>query len=186
MKLQAGLLSVLGLLCVAMLAAMNLRKKEEPKTRGAVEFQQVKLNVMKDILSENQHQLVQTQSLLDKTKAQLKNLGSEVSNLVANKESLNKQMQTCKREKKIISDKVAAIRSQHSNQLVSFKKEKADWKVEMNSLQQQMIQKSAVCNFVKKNNAKARALCGNEAPEENHKENLPMKEKQEKPVETEI
>lgn len=185
MNLQAGLLSLVGLLCIAMLAVINLRKREESKTQSTLEFQQVQLNVMENIQSENQHQLRQAQSLLDKTKAQLKDLGSEISNLLAKKELWKSKTQTCKGEAKAIADEVAAINSERSNQRVYLKKEKAGWKVELNSLKQQVTQRTTVCNFVKKDNAEARALCEDKAPEANPKEKLHAKEKQEKQVETE-
>uniref|UniRef100_A0A4W5LB73 Zgc:174935 n=1 Tax=Hucho hucho TaxID=62062 RepID=A0A4W5LB73_9TELE len=166
MKAQGVLVGVSLLTSVALLGLIHLRRKEEAKEQKHVSFETIKLRVTRDVLGEYQHEVIRAHNLLDKTKAQVDTLGSELSPLQAAEAKKKSELEACQGEKKHVADEVGAVEAENSNYKTEFEKQKAAWAAEVTSLKQQVEQRSKVCVFVKKDSVEGRKLCGDEPPKQ--------------------
>ncbi|XP_064803521.1 uncharacterized protein LOC135521750 [Oncorhynchus masou masou] len=166
MKTQGVLVGVSLLTSVALLGLINVRQKEEMKEQKHVSFETIKLRVTRDVLGEYQHEVIRAHNLLDKTKAQVDTLGSELTPLQAAEAKKKSELEACQGEKKHVADEVGAVEAENSNSKTEFEKQKAAWEAEMTSLKQQVVQRSKVCVFVKKDSVEGRKLCGDEPPKQ--------------------
>ncbi|XP_042175238.1 pollen-specific leucine-rich repeat extensin-like protein 1 isoform X2 [Oncorhynchus tshawytscha] len=160
MKTQGVLVGVSLLTSVALLGLINVRRKEEMKEQKHVSFETIKLRVTRDVLGEYQHEVIRAHNLLDKTKAQVDTLGSELPPLQAAEAKKKSELE------KHVADEVGAVEAENSNSKTEFEKQKAAWEAEMTSLKQQVVQRSKVCVFVKKDSVEGRKLCGDEPPKQ--------------------
>ncbi|XP_029592313.1 pollen-specific leucine-rich repeat extensin-like protein 1 isoform X1 [Salmo trutta] len=166
MKTQGVLVGVSLLTSVALLGLINVRRKEEVKEQKHVSFETIKLRVTRDVLGEYQHEVIRAHNLLDKTKAQVDTLGSELPPLQAAEAKKKSELEACQGEKKHVADEVGAVEAENSNSKTEFEKQKAAWVAEVTSLKQQVEQHSEVCVFVKKDSVEGRKLCGDEPPKQ--------------------
>ncbi|XP_055780953.1 uncharacterized protein LOC129857065 [Salvelinus fontinalis] len=166
MKTPGVLVGVSLLTSVALLGLINVRRKEEMKEQKHVSFETIKLRVTRDVLGEYQHEVIRAHNLLDKTKAQVDTLGSELTPLQAAEAKKKSELEACQGEKKHVADEVGAVEAENSNSKTEFEKQKAVWVAEMMSLKQQVEQRSKVCVFVKKDSVEGRKLCGDEPPKQ--------------------
>lgn len=166
MKTQGVLVGVSLLTSVALLGLINVRRKEEVKEQKHVSFETIKLRVTRDVLGEYQHEVIRVHNLLDKTKAQVDTLGSELTPLQAAEAKKKSELEACQGEKKHVADEVGAVEAENSNSKTEFEKQKAAWVAEVTSLKQQVEQRSKVCVFVKKDSVEGRKLCGDEPPKQ--------------------
>lgn len=99
MKSQGVLVGVSLLTSVALLGLINVRRKEEMKEQKHVSFETIKLRVTRDVLGEYQHEVIRAHNLLDKTKAQVDTLGSELPPLQAAEAKKKSELEACQGEK---------------------------------------------------------------------------------------
>ncbi|XP_045081934.1 pollen-specific leucine-rich repeat extensin-like protein 1 isoform X2 [Coregonus clupeaformis] len=166
MKTQGVLVAVSMLTSVALLGLINVRRKEEAKEQKHLSFETIKLRVTRDVLGEYHHEVIRAHNLLDKTKAQVDTLGSELPPLQAAEAKKKSELEACQGEKKHAADEVGAVEAENSNSKTEFEKQKAAWEAEVTSLKQQVEQHSKVCAFVKKDSVEGRKLCGDEPPKQ--------------------
>ncbi|XP_070299953.1 uncharacterized protein [Salvelinus sp. IW2-2015] len=131
MKTQGVLVGVSLLTSVALLGLINVRRKEEMKEQKHVSFETIKLRVTRDVLGEYQHEVIRAHNLLDKTKAQVDTLGSELTPLQAAEAKKKSELEACQGEKKHVADEVGAVEAENSNSKTEFEKQKAAWGAEM-------------------------------------------------------
>ncbi|KAK6326902.1 hypothetical protein J4Q44_G00025470 [Coregonus suidteri] len=158
MKTQGVLVAVSMLTSVALLGLINVRRKEEAKEQKHLSFETIKLRVTRDVLGEYHHEVIRAHNLLDKTKAQVDTLGSELPPLQAAEAKKKSELEACQGEKKHAADEVGAVEAENSNSKTEFEKQKAAWEAEVTSLKQQVEQHSKVCAFVKKDSVEGRKL----------------------------
>ncbi|XP_041708113.2 pollen-specific leucine-rich repeat extensin-like protein 1 [Coregonus clupeaformis] len=166
MKTQGVLVAVSMLTSVALLGLINVRRKEEVKEQKHESFAMIKLRVTRDVLGEYHQEVISAHNLLDKTKAQVDTLGSELPPLQAAEAKKKSELEACQGEKKQAADEVGAVEAENSNSKTEFEKQKAAWEAEVTSLKQQVEQYSKVCAFVKKDSVEGRKLCGDEPPKQ--------------------
>jgi hypothetical protein len=68
------------------------------KVQKHVSFETIKLRVTRDVLGEYQHEVIRAHNLLDKTKAQVDTLGSELPPLQAAEAKKKSELEACQGE----------------------------------------------------------------------------------------
>uniref|UniRef100_A0AAY5L5V4 Uncharacterized protein n=1 Tax=Esox lucius TaxID=8010 RepID=A0AAY5L5V4_ESOLU len=150
MKMQYVLVGLSVLASVVLLGLINVRKKEVVKEQKNTSFQSTKLRVTYDVQGEYRHELIRAQNLLDKTKALVNNLGSELSQIQAKEVQQKNDLEACLGQKKQATDNMGSVEEEISNAKNEFEKQKVTWAAQVTSLRQQAEQRSKVCDFVKK------------------------------------
>nr|XP_029506651.1 pollen-specific leucine-rich repeat extensin-like protein 1 [Oncorhynchus nerka] len=125
-----------------------------------------KLRVTRDVLESTNTRLIRAHNLLDKTKAAGGYSGAQNPPLQAAEAKKKSELEACQGEKKHVADEVGAVEAENSNSKTEFEKQNAAWVAEMTSLKQQVVQRSKVCVFVKKDSVEGRKLCGDEPPKQ--------------------
>ncbi|XP_034144985.1 pollen-specific leucine-rich repeat extensin-like protein 1 isoform X2 [Esox lucius] len=164
MKMQYVLVGLSVLASVVLLGLINVRKKEVVKEQKNTSFQSTKLRVTYDVQGEYRHELIRAQNLLDKTKALVNNLGSELSQIQAKEVQQKNDLEACLGQKKQATDNMGSVEEEISNAKNEFEKQKVTWAAQVTSLRQQAEQRSKVCDFVKKESVEGRNMCGDEPP----------------------
>ncbi|XP_030640337.1 uncharacterized protein zgc:174935 [Chanos chanos] len=171
MKYPMLLLALVILASLGLAAYIQSRRKLEMQLAKQASFQDIKYRVTRDVLGEYHDQVVRTNSLADKTKAQVEELNAQVAEVQEKADKKKEEMDACNGEKKRITDEMAASETEKTNAQKEFEKEKARWTEEMAKLKQEKEQRSKVCDYIKKDSSEGRTLCGDppvqaEKPEE--------------------
>ncbi|XP_051577844.1 uncharacterized protein LOC127454583 isoform X2 [Myxocyprinus asiaticus] len=160
MKVLA-LLLVFVLVCSLVIAGyIHSTRKKEIYLNKQASFLDIKFRVTRDVLGEYQDQLTQSNSLLKKLKQDVVNLTKELSGtktLVGKKKT---EVETCKGQKKQITNEIAATKSEKTNEQNEFVKEKSRWVKEISSLKRQTQEYSRLCDYIDKTSVEGRKLCG--------------------------
>ncbi|XP_071385333.1 small ribosomal subunit protein bS16 isoform X2 [Centroberyx affinis] len=159
------LLTLSVLLTVTLLGLVKLRHKEQEREEKRYRFQDIKLRVTRDVVGEYQAEVAAVQNQVDKTTAEVKTLEDEVVKLQTTETQKRGDTEACLATKKHMNDELALEESQRSDVKSESEKQKTSWEAEVASLKQQIAQRSKVCDFVNKDSATARKLCGGEVKE---------------------
>ncbi|XP_036440801.1 uncharacterized protein zgc:174935 [Colossoma macropomum] len=178
MRSQALLLTVLVVCSLGLAGYIHHKKKEEVKLAKHASFQNVKHRVTSDVLREYMTHVVESNSLLDKTKKQITDLTAEVKEAQEAADAKRGVVETCTGDLKRVTDEIAAIDTEKNNADEEFKKKKASLQEQMDNLKKEVEQHSKVCDYIKKDSAEGRKLCGMEALP---KQNVTKEAKKEEP-----
>ncbi|XP_051574895.1 translation initiation factor IF-2-like [Myxocyprinus asiaticus] len=160
MKLPFLLLGFALVCSMGITGYIHFRRKQEIHLNKQASFLDIKFRVSRDVLGEYQDQLIQSNSLLDKIKQEVDNLSKELSEaktLVGKKIA---EVDTCKGDKKRITDEIAASQTEKTNNQNEIVKEKSQWIEEISSLKRQMQEYSSLCDYIDKTSEEGRKLCG--------------------------
>lgn len=95
MKCQGLLLSLLVVGSLGIAGYIHNKRKEELKLAKHASFQNVKHRVTRDVLKEYTTHVVESTSLLDKTKKQIQDLGAEVATAQEAADAKKAEADTC-------------------------------------------------------------------------------------------
>ncbi|KAL7887402.1 hypothetical protein AOLI_G00051230 [Acnodon oligacanthus] len=185
MRGHALLLTVLVVCSLGLAGYVHHKRKEEVRLAKHASFQNVKHRVSSDVLREYMTHVVESNSLLDKTKKQIADLTAEVKEAQEAADGKRGVAETCTGDLKQITDEIVGIDTEKNNAEEEFKKKKANLQEQISNLKKEMEQHSKVCDYIKKDSAEGRKLCGLEAlPEqpvakENKQEEPPKENKKE-------
>ncbi|KAJ8004978.1 hypothetical protein DPEC_G00141880 [Dallia pectoralis] len=166
MKMQYVSAGLAVLASVALLGLIHVRKKEELKEQNHTSFESTKLRVTYDVLREYRHEVIRAQNLVEKTKALVDSLGSELSQTQAKQTQQKGELDGCQGKKKQTFDSIAALEGEITSAKDEFEKQKVVWAAQVASHKQQAEERSKVCDFVKKDSVDGRKMCGDAPPKQ--------------------
>ncbi|XP_066539017.1 uncharacterized protein zgc:174935 [Hoplias malabaricus] len=162
MRCQVLLLAVLLLGSLGLAGYIHNNRKEELKLAKHASFQNVKHRVTRDVLKEYLTHVVESSSLLDKTKKQIEELKVDVAGVEQVAKAKKAEEDACSGDLKRITDEGAAIDTDKTNTDGEFQKKKADLQEQIATLKKEAEQQSKVCNYIKKDSIDGQKLCGTE------------------------
>uniref|UniRef100_A0A3Q3MF97 Zgc:174935 n=1 Tax=Mastacembelus armatus TaxID=205130 RepID=A0A3Q3MF97_9TELE len=142
------LVPLIVLVSFALLATMNVRKKEQEKEDRQNKFQDIKLRVTYDVLRETEDEKAETQNLLEKTQREQKALEEKVHILHSEADKKKGEVDICQGGQDCLTNDITR------------------WRTEEETLKKQLAARSVVCDFVKTGSQEASKLCVNEVPKE--------------------
>ncbi|XP_059364667.1 uncharacterized protein LOC132103579 [Carassius carassius] len=185
MKFPALLLAFFLVCSLGIAGYIHSRRKPELQISKQASFQDIKFRVTRDVLEEYKDQLIQGNILLNKTKTEVDTLTKDVSVDKTFAEKKKGDVDTCKGDKKRLTDEIAAAESEKKHIESEFVKEKSHWATEVDSLQNQLVQLSTLCKYIDKTSEEGRKLCNitqePQQPEAKPKESQAEKPKAEEP-----
>ncbi|KAA0702997.1 hypothetical protein E1301_Tti010895 [Triplophysa tibetana] len=160
MKFPALLLGF-ALVCSVVIAGyIHSKRNQEIHLKKQASFLNIKFRVTRDVLGEYQDQVSQSAVTLEKTKKEVDALAKELSGVKSLSEKKTKEADTCKADKKKISDDIAATESEKKSDQNTFIKERLLWADEGAALKKKASETSKLCAYIDKNSVEARKLCG--------------------------
>ncbi|XP_034554431.1 neurofilament heavy polypeptide-like isoform X2 [Notolabrus celidotus] len=175
MKVQL-LLPLAAAVSVITVGLMQMRKKDSAKEERRNRFQEIKLRVTYDVLREYQNDKTAKQHELETAETDSKTLEGEVNQLQSKADVAKGESDTCLTSKTSEKDVLNLVEKELSDVKASTEKERINWLTESETLQKQLADRSAVCNFLKPEAEAARKLCGGEAKPEEAKAEAPKPE----------
>ncbi|CAJ1062243.1 neurofilament heavy polypeptide-like isoform X2 [Xyrichtys novacula] len=163
------ILPLLIAISVIALGVMKIRKKEHDKENRSSWFQEIKLRVTNDVLSDYLTEKAGKQNKLETAEGELKTLEEELKQLETKAEAAKKEVDTCLSSKNSEKEVHDLAEKELNDVKANTEKESAGWKTETETLQKQLAAQSEVCKFLKPDAQAARQLCGDDAvpkPEE--------------------
>lgn len=159
MKFPALLLSFLLVCSLGIAGYIYTRRKQVTQLSKQASFLDIKFRVTRDVLGEYQDQLIQSKTLIDKTKKEVDSLTKDLSVAKTFAEKKKGDIATCKGDKKRFTDEIAAAESEKKHIQSEFAKEKSHWGVEVESLKNKMEQLSTLCKYIDKTSEEGKKLC---------------------------
>ncbi|KAI4877321.1 hypothetical protein NFI96_017305 [Prochilodus magdalenae] len=160
MKFQVFLVATLLVCSLGLAGYIHNKKDEEFKLAKHASFQNVKHRVTGDVLKEYMTHVVESSSLLDKTKKQIEDLKVEVTGAQEGADGKRAEAETCTGELKRMTDEVASIDTEKANADGEFQKKKGSLQEQIANLKKEIEQPSKVCDYIKKDSAEGKKLCG--------------------------
>lgn len=156
MKLVGLLLGVFGSVSIAMVGLVHLRKHDLTDEEKANHFQEIKLRVTEEVLEEYQKEAIRVHRLLDKTKPTVFELEAELTTLRNLGMVKKAKLEECQGKKKSFTDQVAAAELDQQRMSSVIDEQQKDLTSQLQSLKDSLEQRSKLCDFIKKDSAKAR------------------------------
>ncbi|XP_047455742.1 anti-sigma-I factor RsgI8 [Mugil cephalus] len=145
---------------VLLLGFMKVRKNEQEQEIKRLKFQEIKLRVADDVLSEFKTEQGNMQDQLDKSKNDQTALDKEAIELNSKADKLKGEVDICQGEKKAEADKSAAEETGLNNLRAELEKESVKWKDEETVWKTRLGGRSKVCDYLKKDAVGGKNLCG--------------------------
>ncbi|RXN33371.1 pollen-specific leucine-rich repeat extensin 1 [Labeo rohita] len=138
---------------------IHSRRKQETQLSKQASFLDIKFRVTRDVLGEYQDQMVQSNTLMEKTKKELDTLTKDLSVAKTFIDKKKSDVASCKGDRKRLTDEIAASDSEKKHIQSEFVKEKSQWATEFESLKRQLELQSTLCKYIDKNSEEGRKLC---------------------------
>ncbi|KAM9722630.1 uncharacterized protein ACNS7B_018278 [Menidia menidia] len=175
MKVQVVIAGAI-VLSVALAGVIKMRTKEVMSEQKRNRFQDIKLRVSDEVLSEYLTEKSEKQDLLQEALKDVKNFGEEVLNLQQKAERTKAELDQCLDGKKADADKLASLQMDLSDAKAESEKEMSVWNTEIAAQKNQLSNPSPVCNFLKLDSSAARNMCGDKGDGKAKEENAPKQE----------
>uniref|UniRef100_A0A672PQT3 Uncharacterized protein n=1 Tax=Sinocyclocheilus grahami TaxID=75366 RepID=A0A672PQT3_SINGR len=112
MKFPALLLAFFLVCSLGIAGYIHSRRKQEMQLSKQASFQDIKFRVTRDVLGEYQDQLIQSNTLLKKTKTEVDTLTKDLSVAKTFVEKKTSEVDACKGDQKRKTDEIAAAESE--------------------------------------------------------------------------
>lgn len=179
MKAQIAILVPLSIaVCVGSFALMKMRMKEFNNEEKKVKFQDVRLRVTEDVLSEYGKELQLIESGTQKEKDKQEVLHKALNEL--NDEPLKTELQACASVCKKITDNIASIQMELKTVQDVNAKEKGDWEAEIAALNEKLNKQSPICDYIKAGSS-VPGICPEKKPEPKPEPPKPQEQKPDAP-----
>ncbi|XP_008321280.1 FK506-binding protein 4 [Cynoglossus semilaevis] len=172
-------LPVTTVVSVALFAYMRSAETDRERQNRLMRFQDIKLRVTYDVLTEYEKEASEGQAPIDQANEKQKSLEMAVNDLRNQNEKAKQESEDCLQFKKSSNDVLVSAQAEYNNTKDLFNKEMSDWNQEIEKLKQQLSAKSPVCEFLPsplKVESVASKLCGIEVVKEQEKKEEPKKE----------
>lgn len=157
---------------------LKVRVKDLTTEENKLKFQNVKLRVTDDVLTEYAKEKKNLESGMEREKAAQAELGEALTELT--NDALKSELGTCTGAKKTAADEIASMQEEVKKFEDESAKEKANWEAEIAALNEKLNKPSPICNYLKPGST-VQGLCPEKKEEPKAEPQQPAEEKKEPP-----